>query len=165
MTFRIPKGKHRARPFWPWLWWSKKNFAWVVKFEENCRYDLRTNDQFDTNKLVGVGYLPGHHKESARFGWRFWTDRGEIELTAYCYLNGQRMIRHIGFCEINKWYRIELFISRWSYHFTLDTIDGNSIGHTEVKHTNTRKLQYRLGPYFGGNARAPRDMHIKIEKS
>lgn len=165
MTFRIPSGKHRARPFRFGLWWRRTHFSWVVKFNESCRYDLQNDDQFDTNKLIGIGYLPGHHKDSARFGWRYWTDRKEIELSAYCYVNGRRVIQHIGFCKVNKWYRIELFATRWAYHFSLAHTDQTPIGETEVKHNHNRKLQYRLGTFFGGNQVAPHDIKIQLEKA
>lgn len=165
MIFRIPAGKHRARPLRPWFWWRKNSFSWMVKFDESCRYDLGNEDQFDTNKLIGIGYLPGHHKDSARFGWRYWTERKEIELTAYCYVNGRRVIQHIGFCEVGKWYRIELFVTRWAYHFSLAHTDQTPIGETEIKHNHNRKFQYRLGTYFGGNQVAPRTMKIQIERA
>lgn len=66
MTFRIPAGKHRARPLRFGFWWRKNSFAWLVKFTDSCRYDLQNVDHGDTNKLIGFGYLPGHHKDSAR---------------------------------------------------------------------------------------------------
>lgn len=179
MTFRIPKGKHRVRPLRFGLWWNRNHFKWSVLFTESCRYDLKTDDQFDTNKLVGVGYLRGwfrpakaswwklwayHHKDSARFGWRYWTDRGEVELSAYCYVNGRRVIQHIGFCEVNKWYNIRLRVTHRSYLFELEEVTGKSIGVAVTQHNHSKKLQYRLGLYFGGNATAPTEMHIKIEK-
>lgn len=171
MTFRIPRGKHRARPFRFGLFWKRKAFKWHVLFEGTCRYDLKSDDQADINKLCGVGYLPGHHYDSARFGWRYWVDRGEIELYAYCYVNGRRIFHHIGFCEIGKWYKISLFISQGQnnpkglYYFTLDDIDGNPIGDTEISHYNNNRLGWRLGVWFGGNNPAPHDIKIQLEKA
>jgi hypothetical protein len=168
MIFRIPAGKHRARPFRFGFWWRRTSFAWVVKFDESCRYDLQSDDQFDTNKLVGVGYLPGHHKESARFGWRYWTERGEIELSAYCYINGQRVIKHVGFCEIGKTYRIELRISTDAYYFACDEKDGfyyRTNGEAIITHGHRKRFSYRLGVFFGGNRTAPHEIKIDLSKS
>lgn len=164
MIFRIPSGKHRARPLRFGFWCGRKSFAWVVKFDESCRYDLKSEDQFDVNKLCGIGYLPGHHKDSARFGWRYWTDRKEIELSAYCYVSGRRVIQHVGFCEIDKLYRIELIASSWAYYFSLTNTDQTPIGEAEVNHTHKRQFQYRLGIFFGGNRTAPHDIKIQLEK-
>lgn len=165
MIFRIPRGKHRARPLRFGFWWRKTSFTWVVKFDESCRYDLQSDDQFDINKLIGIGYLPGHHKESARFGWRYWTERKEIELSAYCYVNGRRVIKHICFCEIGKEYRIKLQVLATSYYF--DVCEPGIVqpcGITLVKYDHNKKFKYRLGPFFGGNRPAPRTMKIEFKK-
>lgn len=166
MIFRIPSGKHRARPYRFGFWWRKKSFSWVVRFTESCRYDLGNDDQFDTNKLIGIGYLPGHHKESARFGWRYWTERGEIELSAYCYVNGRREMKHIGFCEIGKWYYIELTsLENWYQFFLFKHGELKHFGSAAVQHYHHKKFKYRLGTYFGGQARAPHEMNIDLKSS
>jgi hypothetical protein len=165
MTFRIPAGKHYARPWHFSLWWNRSHFSWVVKFDESCRYDLGNEDQFDTNKLVGIGFLPHHHKNSARFGWRYWTERKEIELSAYCYVNGRRVIQHICFCEIGKEYMLMLNATSICYH--LHAYERNSttaLGMVTIGHSHDRKLAYRLGCYFGGNQVAPHDVIIELKK-
>lgn len=163
MTFRIPRGKHRARPLRLGIWWKRPVFIWNVLFEESCRYDLKTDDQFDTNKLIGVGYLPGHHTDSARFGWRYWQDMGKIELSAYCYIGGQRMIQHLGFVEIGEPYRFQLSITIKAYLFDVyDPEQDKAVGGCNIPHLHTKKLQYRLGCYFGGQSRAPHTMRIQI---
>lgn len=166
MNFRIPRGKHRAWPIRFGFWWNKTSFTWLVKFYESCRYDLGNDDQYDTNKLIGIGYLPGHHKDSARFGWRYWTERKEIELSAYCYVNGRRDIRHVCFCEIGKEYRLRLQVLATCYYF--DAYEPTAIkaaGIITVEHFHEKKLKYRLGPYFGGNQVAPHEMKIQIYKA
>jgi len=165
MTFRIPAGKHRARPWRFGLWFDKNSFAWKVKFTESCRYDLQSQDQFDTNKLIGIGYLPGHHKESARFGWRYDTVAGLIALDAYCYVRGQRVIKHIAWCEIGKEYRLRLKVLDTSYYFDVyepDAVKANGI--VTVEHFHEKKLKYRLGVFFGGNKVAPHEIKIELEK-
>lgn len=166
MIFTIRKGRHRARPFRFGLWWAKTSFSWVVKFDESCRYDLGNEDQFDTNKLVGIGYLWHHHKNSARFGWRYWTDRKEIALSAYCYVNGRRVIEQIALCQIGKEYRIRLHVLANSYYFEVyEAGASRPIGTTFVDHYHSKKLKYRLGVFFGGQAKAPHEMKIQIEKA
>jgi hypothetical protein len=165
MIFRIPSGKHRARPLRPWFWWRRTHFSWVVKFDESCRYDLGTDDQFDTNKLVGIGYLWHHHKDSARFGWRYWTERKEIELSAYCYVSGRRVIQHICFCEIGKEYMLMLNATSIAYHLhAYDRYSTTPLGMVTIGHDHDKRLQYRLGPFFGGQAKAPHEIKIEISK-
>lgn len=165
MIFRIPKGKHRARPLRFGIWYRRPVFTWTVQFDESCRYDLGNEDQFDTNKLIGIGYLPNHHKDSARFGWRYWPDTKQIELSAYCYVSGRRVIYHIGLVEVGKEYRLSLHVTTLAYVFSVEDIDTKKVvGGCSIQHYHTKRLQYRLGPYFGGNAASPHDMTIQINK-
>jgi hypothetical protein len=166
MTFRIPRGKHRARPFRFAFWWNKIIFTWKVSFTESCRYSLNSPDQGDYNKLIGVGYLPHHHYESARFGWRYIADIGQIEVAAYCYLSGRRISKTLAFCEIGKEYRLELFCLNGSYHFSCcDTaIVKPVISVVDIIHGHRKKLQYRLGTFFGGNQKAPHEIKIQLDK-
>lgn len=162
MIFRIPRGRHRARPLRFWFWWNKKSITRDVRFDESCRYDLNSDDQLDTNKLIGIGYLPGHHKESARFGWRYIIETGMIELSAYCYVNGVRAIKHICFCEIGRTYRIQLRLLLNAYFFICL---GDNVNETiEVHYSHRKKFGYRLGTYFGGQAKAPHEIKIEITK-
>lgn len=166
MTFHIPRGKHRAWPWRFWLWWHRTSFDWVVKFDESCRYDLQNVDQLDTNKLCGIGYLPGHHKDSARFGWRYDTATGQVALSTYCYDSGRRMaIQHICWCEIDHEYYIDLkILSQW-YKFTAyKKEDGVFMGSVEVQYFHDKKFKYRLGTYFGGNQKAPHEIKIQLTK-
>jgi hypothetical protein len=165
MTFRIPTGHHYARPFRLGIWWRKTSFTWVVKFDESCRYDLGNEDQFDTNKLVGIGYLPHHHKNSARFGWRYDIETDRIILSAYCYVNGRRVIQHICFCEIGKEYRIKLQVLANSYYF--DAYESGSmkqLGVVFVEHYHRKQFKYGLWSYFGGTSTCDHDVKIQLKR-
>ena len=164
VIFRIPAGKHRARPLRFGLWWNKKDFTWKVHFTNSCRYNLQGEDQRDINKLCGVGYLPGHHTDSARFGWRYLANQDKIELLAYCYVNGHRAIKSIALCRINAFYKVQLLIGKSSYIFMAIDDNGKCIGSSTVKYYHRRKLQYRLGTFFGGNKPAPHNITIELRK-
>lgn len=167
MIFHIPSSKHRARPLRFGLWWNRKSFQWKVRFTDSCRYDLQTDDQFDTNKLCGIGFIPGfHHKDSARFGWRYITDTGQVEIMSYCYINGNRIIQHLAFCEIGKDYDLYLKVLSSCYYMAIhDHGKVPTIGFTWIDHRHHKKLGYRLGIYFGGQATAPQEIKIELEKS
>jgi hypothetical protein len=169
MIFRIPSGKHYARPRRFGIYWNRKSFSWKVKFTDSCRYDLRSGDQLDTNKLCGIGYFPGfHHIDSARFGWRYNIETGLIELMAYCYVNKQRIIKPLASCEIGKEYHISLKKISIIYLFDCAVSEGGvylkSIGSTDVPYYHKKKLGYRLPVYFGGNHVAPHEIKIELEK-
>jgi hypothetical protein len=163
MTFRIPSGKHYARPWRFSLHWNRNAFAWKVKFTDSCRYEIQGNDQYDTNKLCGIGYLPHHHNESARFGWRYSLLHDQIELSAYCYVNGQRVIKPICFIDIGKEYNIELTKLSTMYFFTCSEV-AKLLGSAEVPYDHNHKLGYGLYPFFGGQARAQHEIIIELKK-
>lgn len=163
MIFTIPKNKHRALPLRFWAWWQRRLFTWQVTFSESCRYDLQSADQLDTNKLIGVGYLPWHHVDSARFGWAYNLQTGKIDLSAYCYVNSNRIIKPICSCDIGKPYRIELYCLLGTYYFTAcEAKTFTPIVGVEVTHGHYKKFQYRLTTFFGGNRTAPQEIQIEI---
>lgn len=164
MIFRIQSGHHRALPLRFGLWWHRNSFAWVVKFTDSCRYDLGNDDQFDTNKLIGIGYLPGHHKDSARFGWRYNTVQGQIEIMAYCYVRGQRVIESICFIEIGKEYHITLDVLANNYCFRVYNSAGKQHGMRMIERYHNKHFKYRLGAFFGGNRPAPHKITIELKR-
>jgi hypothetical protein len=164
MTFRIPAGKHRSRPFRIAIWWGNGRFTWRVKFTESCRYDFQGDDQYDTNKLVGIGYLWHHHKDSARFGWRYIPTLTQVELMAYCYVDGVRIIQPLCVCDIGKVYEITLMDYYKNYIFRVFNEDRERIADWSQLHAHKRKLQYGLWPYFGGNRKAPQEITIQLTR-
>ncbi len=164
MTFRIPAGKHYARPRCFALWWNKKQLVYKVRFTQSCRYDLVNDDQLDTNKLFGVGYLPHHHTDSARYGWRYNKDSGQIELLLYCYVNKIRSIILLASCKIGKEYILFLNVNKDNYNFKVIDESGQRIGGYALAFYHHKKLQYRLGPYFGGNQVAPHEIKIELKR-
>jgi hypothetical protein len=166
MRFRIPKNKHYARPLWRWLFlrWAKKQYRWKVVFGFTCRYDLGSVDQLDFNKLCGVGFLPHHHKHSARFVWRYIPEHGKIEIAAYIYAWGFRTDIPLCYCEIGKEYTLQLDIARNTYIFNACDDTGKPIGGVVTEHVHRKKLQYGLFPYFGGNRKAPKDIFIQLTR-
>lgn len=166
MIFTISKSKHYSRPWRLGLWWDCKSFTWWVKFTDSCRYDLGSDDQLDTNKLAGVGYLfGGHHIDSARFGWRYNATTDLIELLAYCYVKKERIIKLIASCEIGKGYQLKLHVGDGIYSFSVSEVGRSAYaGYTTVRYKHRKHLQYGLWPYFGGNQKAPHEITIQLSE-
>jgi hypothetical protein len=159
----ILKGFHR--PLLPKLGLSfnQKHFNRLVQFTDSCRYELAGADIWDTNKLYGVGYLPHHHKDSARFGWLYF--EGKIYLNAYCHVNGQRHIQEICAVEIGKRYRLHLYVSKTTYFFwVVDHATQNTIGEVNIKRGRRGRIGYLLGLYFGGNKKAPHNITVNLKR-
>jgi hypothetical protein len=138
-----------------------------VYFFQNCTYQLSTNyDQ--VNKLFGFsqGY---HHWNSARIGWRC-TDGENIELLAYCYIDGVRIIKPMIKCKPETWVFCNIQNKSSKYVCKAMSPNGDSI---TVSIDKAKKITiysffklfiYRLFPYFGGSVPAPHDMKLYLIK-
>lgn len=136
-------------------------------FLPTCLYQLSTNyDQ--VNKLFGIseGF---HHKNSARIGWRC-LDGEKIEILAYAYVYGQRVIKPMISCKTQQWVFCHIENKPSKYVFKALTANGESI---TVSIDKPKKLFiyqifklfiYRLYPYFGGQQTAPHDMSLYLIK-
>jgi hypothetical protein len=167
VTFRIKKGRHRARPlywlrWWPLLW-NPYQVARRVTFSFSCKYTLEGDDQYDTNKLFGIAY-GGVHRESARFGWRYDPDRYKFVLSAYCYVKGQRTITDL--CEVvaNHAYDCWIIPAGGRYIFEVCRTDGLQLALKDFPYSHKRKIAFLLGLFFGGNQPSPHDMTIQLKK-
>lgn len=134
-----------------------------VNFTNSCKYRLTENyDQ--VNKLFGFseGY---HHWNSARFGWRC-IDYENIELFAYCYVNGKRIIKPLLTCKPNTWVFCNIQNQGSKYVFKAFNSKEKLATATIEKDTKFsfyslfKLFIYNLYPYFGGKIPAPRNMNI-----
>lgn len=161
-TYRIRQGSHRALPFSFGIYWDKKSMSRKIIFNEDCRYDLDGEDQLDWNKLFGLGYLWSLHTDSARFGWRYKKEKDCIEIAAYAYVGGERIMEYIGDIEIGVEAELTLTIQPDFYNF-----DFSQEGYADfvtIPKTTNKKISYKLGLYFGGNKTAPHEMKVTIDK-
>jgi hypothetical protein len=161
--FSVSVGNHYFFPRFFFLVFKKKIKRYVY-FNHTCKYDLGYPDQLDTNKLFGIGYLPSHHENSARFGWRYNKEKYAIEIMSYCYDRGERKIDYI--CDVNLYEYCEYTIetNKDYYEFKITTRKGEQYT-KRVQVSPTFKLfGYYLNPYFGGNKPAPNKMWIEIKK-
>lgn len=68
-----------------------------ITFTESCRYDIGP-EQADDYQLFGIGYLPHHHRNSVRFGWRYVHAGGMVRswrigaVTAKRYMNPMALV-------------------------------------------------------------------------
>jgi hypothetical protein len=165
MKFTIKKGTHRAVPFMLNIWFNKTILRRSVLFDYSCRYDLGSADQFDHNKLFGIGFL-WDKKDSARFGWRFDLQTSKIIISAYCHINGVVVMKDI--CSVftlNTYiFILEKVPGVNAYQFTVTTNSGNVLGSTTVPFFHKKKICFPMNFYFGGNRTAPHEIICSLKK-
>lgn len=138
--------------------WSLQVLRYDVQFTESCKYKIDKEDQDDINKLFGIGFYPYHRHNSVRFGWNYVA--GEfMRIWAYWYLDGQRFMRYMGDVPIGKTYTYIITPRANSHNLH---VMGRGLSMTVPVPCN--RFSYLLGPYFGGNRFAPKDMEILMKR-
>jgi hypothetical protein len=129
-------------------------------FTESCKYDVG-EDQSDINKLFGIGYLPWHHQNSVRFGWRYVHETDKIEIFAYWYSSGVRHWQSMYSVELGRWYDYSMVNDSDSHQLIIYDKDGVPLARYAVE-LKPKFFGYKLFPYFGGNKKAPHTMRINM---
>mgnify|MGYP005756713425 CR=1 FL=1 len=158
VVYVIPKGAHAS---------SNSSFKLVntqklrfeVTFDSSAVYtSAKPENQFDINKLYGLSDCSTHHQvNSARFGWRWNSNR--LELHAYTYQGGSRKSEFLAVAALGKPLVCELLLENGKYTFKAGekqvTLPRGCNGNTDA---------YQLYPYFGGDEVAPHDIRISIRE-
>lgn len=167
-SFIVKKGKHHFKPRLFKLFWKKHLLNYIVQFDKSCTYNLMNNNQFDINKLIGLGYfsfrINPHHTDSVRFGWNYNLEKDKIELFAYCYVNKERIIKSLGFIDFYYNYEITINVESNYYKFFVCKKGENFGRGLSIPKVHNKKLSFMLGPYFGGDQTSPKKMKIIIQK-
>jgi hypothetical protein len=140
-----------------------------IKFPSSCEYDLGNGNQYDWNKVIGL--IHGTYI-SARWGWRWNTDTGMIEIAPYIHDNsnfpllpGRSLWSQL---PLNTWINLTVMVDRANKTYTfIFKYNGNILTHT-VTVTNSIELVYGSYNfydllYFGGTQNAPHDISIDYD--
>ena len=151
-VFTIHKGTHNSTQAIKKFRGNTLNF--IVQFDESVIYQLDGLDHIDTNKLIGFSYGLSPHENSARFGWRWF--EGQVIIVAYSYVNGVREIYDIGYCTIGEACKGEIEETHTEYIYRFKDVE-----HRITKGVSSKNKYWEF-PYFGGQQKAPHDIHIKL---
>jgi hypothetical protein len=167
MKYTIQPKRHRAFPPPLGIYRKRRSFRRSVVFLPSCRYHMEGVDYFDVHKLFGFGYLSGgHHRDSARFGWRYDESNDRISLYAYTYVNGERSIKHMACVPIDREVQLEIFIDyNHQYWFEVKVPDNPffTTRSYSIPFSHKKQWKYALGPYFGGTSTAPQRISLLLK--
>jgi len=158
MKYKIKKNNHYSYNI-PRLFISKEitKVNVEIKFTDSCLYSYKNHDSFDINKLYG--WSEGYHKNNSfRIGWR--GTGNMIEVFAFMHENGKILYSKLGDFLPNIYYSFEMEVT--NEVFKLSYFDQKVF--IFRKSSRKCKLGYVLFPYFGGNNKAPHDIHLEITK-
>lgn len=165
--YTIKKGHHYCQCFWLKFFtgwhWNKKSWKISFKFDQNCWWSpIRNDDDYDINKLYGIGFGLNHHKNSCRLGWIPEFDEKNIfRLFAYVYdtKNGEHISVEMGKFQAGIIYVCNIESKDNKYYFSCPFIGTAEIDNNK----KDCKLQTELNFYHGGNNTAPKDENVWIE--
>lgn len=156
----ILRGFHRPLQLIPACFRNMKigetfKFSKTVVFTDSCKYDLKSLDQYDWNKLFGIS-TERIHKDSWRFAWRN-LNNNSVEVCTYCYDNGKRWTSSIATLSLGMPHTFT--IERDKDGYMLFKVNNKYLA--EVHDEKKRKFFWGCGLYFGGNKRAPHNIVVE----
>lgn len=167
-TYKIYKGCHYSN-FLPRIQLLSKvsymSQSGCIVFDESCKYEI--DETSCVNKLFGFCFGFGVHKNSIRFGWTYNAATNQIYIWKYFYISGKLEKEKIFACEVGEANFYEILVNKSNnaeneYLITLK-INNKKVYPLDDYYTKIQSNKCfitTLGPYFGGNTRAPHTMKI-----
>lgn len=163
-TYTILKGCHYSN-FIPCLKFidDEMKFQSIYSFDKSCAYSI--SEKSCVNKLFGFCFGFGVHEDSVRFGWTYNEDIDKIVIWKYIYDKGILHKHNLCNISLNTEHTFTIKLRRAgaaeNYRF-MYVVDLYIDGYLYDVHTlsSNKLILTTLGPYFGGNTRAPHKMKI-----
>ena len=130
-------------------------------FTFGSKYNLGDEDQYDVNKLFGIGSMM-IHRNSDRFGWRYDTLTNKFLIYAYYYRSGVRYTELLASVVANHWVSLSISIKKGFTEYAIS--QGGSMLNIFRVGSKRRFFNILLGPYFGGNRTAPKSLELYLKK-
>jgi len=164
----IKRGDHRSGYYFSPILRRKsiELVSRVVKLNPSMLYDFGGIDNCDVNKIYGysIGF---HHRNSVRLGWSVDKNIRRVQLYAYLYNRGKRIIIKLAdpITIANGYRDIECSIRASEKHVHFALYDNRGIFCSEdipFVFPGGCFWGYWLFPYFGGNNVAPHDVLVPL---
>ncbi len=138
--------------------------TWRCKFGANTNYDLKDVDQLDWNKLLGLYYnLLNTMADTVMVGWRYNKEMDLIEMNAYYHVDkGRDYTETLMTVKREEEFLVTILVdyNKKTYTVILERPrDGKKVQDSFVFNHN-RKLAMDINTWFGGNEKAPQEIHI-----
>ena len=144
--------------------WNIRALSFRFVFRKECWWaPARNPDDYDQNKLAGIGFGLNHHNNSVRLTWvPDFEKEGMIRVSGYTYDEKKDdpkfTIAYITSVHVGETVKGKIESRDGGYFITVNDVT--------IRMDNAKKdpnLCFRLFPYFGGNNTAPHDMVVELE--
>jgi hypothetical protein len=144
--------------------WNIRTLSMRFVFRQECWWaPARNQDDYDLNKLAGIGFGTNHHNNSVRLAWvPDFENQGMIKVFGYTY-DEKKVGQKFSMTFIKSVHVLDTITGK------IESRDGNyyiTVNEVTIQMENVNSdpnLCFRLFPYFGGNNTAPHDMVIELE--
>ena len=144
--------------------WKIKTLSVRFVFRKECWWaPPRNQDDYDLNKLAGIGFGTNHHNNSVRLAWvPDFESQGMIKVYGYTY-DEKKAGQKFTMTFIKSVHVQDTITGK------IDSRDGGyfiTVNDVTIRMDNVNSdpnLCFKLYPYFGGNNTAPHDMVIELE--
>ncbi len=159
-TYVIEPGHHYANgKHFPLF--TGKVLSFSAIFDSSAIYNFTDpKTKYDQNTLYGFADNGKSHRDfSARFGWRWFNN--ELQIAAYATNNGDSTIVQIGSVPLGKAINYKIEVMGDHYDFTLNGTTTSLLRTSKTASAGN----YKLLPYFGGDAVAEKRVTIQIKNN
>lgn len=161
-VYVIAKGQHYSHNvLWPLikykLGFAKQRMQFYVMFAEGMQG--ADDGSGDINKLYGMTLGFNVHYRSVRIGWRYDHRTRRIQLFAYVYHKGIRLVWHL--CNIAQYEEVLITLTAGS--IVIHDQDKQVIGRRDWL-MDTGWPRFKCYPYYGGNKPSPVGIKILIRE-
>lgn len=162
--YTISQGQHFC---FPRIFKSRnkpERVSWLIRFDQNCNYDLKDNDQKDWNKLCGLFFnLFNPRENTVMIGWRWNLKTEKMELCAYYHVDGSReFTKSLLEVSLEETFTVEILVDYNAKEYAVilqRSSDGRRVEDRKAfRHDN--ETCWEVNTYFGGNRTAPQDVTI-----
>lgn len=171
LAMRIVIKKNHRRPFLFSYWFPVVlrrrywTFTRTFMFTSDTLYKFGNPHDLDVNKLFGLSGGFNHLKNSIRFGWNIAEDMQKINIFAYERYKGKFKFNKIAELPLNKWYTFQICFMLETAVLSVYDENNNIIMKPFLIKFKRSFFEYKLGIYFGGEMRAPKDIvFLKTDK-
>ncbi len=155
----ILKGTHFS---FPSFFRSARTVNWVYELSINSSYDLKSEDQLDWNKLIGVkqNYLDPM-KNSVMLAWRWNVEKQVNELAWYWHTDYERHWSEV-IAEVKLKEKFTLIMKTTNREVIFNLVTKNKSSQKILSYSNS--IWYLINSWFGGNRTASQTINISFNK-
>ena len=167
-------------PILPWIARKSLTKTWYCLFTDKAYYDHGNDNNHDWNKGGGDSFdWLSNHVDSCMWAWRINQKKQLVEFTAYCHVDGNRVIAKKKNSEVIYSHSItapqliqitrRIDYDKKLYSFTWSMYEPNSkpvaLASVEVPFNHSKRVKKTISPFFKTDTKLSKAIAFFMQKS